>query len=218
VIGVENITYAPYYTILSDGEYGAFSRDVFNLFAKKNNINIKFEPLSVARLFKEFFSGNIEFNYPDSELWQKEDRVGKTIFYSDNVVDYIDGIIIKTENKTKDISFIKTLGTIRGFEIGVFKEKRINVVESSSIQDLIEKLYNDKVDAVYFNVAVALNYVNENKVLKNKLFFKKDFPYSMGYYKLSSNKNKEFIDKFNLFLKKNKKEIKELKNKNKIIF
>ncbi|APJ03345.1 transporter substrate-binding domain-containing protein [Silvanigrella aquatica] len=218
VIGVENITYDPYYTVKENGEYGAFARDIFDLFAKKSNIQFKYEPMPVARLFKEYLGGGLDFKYPDSSLWMSEGRKNKNIIYSDNVVEYIDGAIIKAENKNKDISFIKKLGTIRGFEVGEYKKRQIQIEESSNIPELIDKLDNNKIDAVFFNVAVALNYVNRNKYFKNKFIFKKEYPYLHDYYRLSTMKHKDVIDKFNLFLKKNIKEINEMKKKNKIIF
>lgn len=217
-ISVENLSYSPFYDTDNYGSYTGFSKDLFDLFAKKNNIKLNYQPMPVARLLKEFFNGNIDFKYPDSELWQKENRVNKNIFYSNNVVEFIDGIVMKVEYKNKDISFIKTLGTIRGFESGGYREKGIRINESSNIPELIDKLYQNKVDAVYFNVVVALHYINHNEQFKNKFMFKKEFPHSKEFYKLSTMKHKDVIEKFNLFLKRNEKEIKKLKQKHGIAF
>ncbi len=217
-ISVENISYKPYfYTDLSKN-YKGFSRDLFDLFAKKNNIQIEYSPMPVARILKDFFNGDINFKFPDVASWQKENRVNKKIIYSDNVVEYIDGVIVKVENKNKNLSFLKTLGTIRGFETSVYKMKGIRIDESSNIPELIDKLSNNKVDAVFFNVSVAIHYINNNAKYKNKFLFKRDFPYLREYYKLSTMKHKDFIDKFNVFLRTNRKEINALKLKNGIIY
>ena len=217
-ISVENISYSPYFSTDSYGNYSGFSRDLFDLFAKKNNIHLIYQSMPVARLLKDFFNGNIDLKFPDVEAWQKESRVNKNIIYSNNVVEFIDGIVVKVENKDKDLSFLKVLGTIRGFDPSVYKMKGIRIDESSNIPELIDKLNNDKVDAVFFNVSVAIHYINNNTQYKNKFMFKRDFPYLREYYKLSTLKNKEIITKFNYFLKKHEKDIKELKKKNGIIF
>ncbi len=217
-ISVENISYKPYFYTDSSKNYKGFSRDLFDLFAKKNNIRIEFQTMPVARILKDFFNGDIDIKFPDVAKWQKEKRVNKKIFYSENVVEFIDGVIVKVENKNKDLSFLKTIGTIRGFETSIYKKKGIRIIESSNIPELIDKLNNNMVDGVFFNVSVAIHYINSNKKYKNKLIFKKDFPYYRDYYKLSSMKNKDFINKFNVFLRTNSKEINALKLKNGIVF
>ncbi len=213
IVGVENIDYMPYYTVNSSGEYGGYSRDLLDLFCKKNNIKFKYQPMSVLRLFREFLDGNVDFKFPDDKLWQSQLKADKNIFYSNNAVEYIDGLIIRNEFKDKKIEDLKIIGTIRGFEVGVYKEKNIKILESSSIAELLNKLDKKEIDGVYFNINVALNFINKNNFFKNKFAFKKEFPYTRDYYKLSSIKHKDIILKFNQFLIKSNTEINKLKKK-----
>jgi ABC-type amino acid transport substrate-binding protein len=186
---------------------------------QKTGVKFKFLPMPIFRLYKEFIDGNIDFKFPDSVNWQSEMKKNKNIIYSDDVITYIDGIVMKNENKNMTISEIKTIGTIRGFELKEYKNKNKNIkfLESNNISELIDDLYKEKIDAVYFNVAVALHVVNNNVLFKNKFLFRKDLPYVLDHYKISTIKNKILIDDFNNFLKNNNKEIMELRKKNGII-
>ena len=219
-VGVENLNYAPYFYIDSSGNYKGFSNDIFELFMQNTGIKFKFLPMPIFRLYKEFIDGNIDFKFPDSINWQSEMKKNKNIIYSDDVITYIDGIVMKNENKNKNISEIKTIGTIRGFEVKEYKDKNKNIkfLESNNISELIDSLYKDKIDAVFFNIAVALYIVNNNVQYKNKFMFRKDLPYVLDHYKMSTIKNKKLIEDFNNFLKNNNKEIKDLKKKNGIIY
>ena len=217
-VGVENIDYAPYFSIDANGNYGAFARDFLDLFAKKNNIEFKYIPMPIAMLYEEFINGSIDFKYPDNPNWFLEEKKGKNIIYSDGAVEYVDGVILKSENKNMDIKLLKSIGTINGFDTKIYSDKGLKIIEYRSIQDLIENLNSNNVDCIYFNVAVALKFINKNPEYKGKFIFQKNFPYTMQKYSLSTIKNKEIIELLNKFLKTNSKEINELKKKNKIFF
>ena len=102
---------------------------------------------------------------------------------------------------------------IEGSKLGIN-----NIFDASLVVNLIDSLYKDKTDAVFFNIAVALNVVNNNVKYKNKFMFRKDLPYVLDHYKISTIKNKKLIEDFNIFLKNNNKEIIDLKKKNGIIY
>lgn len=214
-LGVERIDYYPYYTTNISGKYIGFAKDLFDYFSKKNNISFTYEPRPVARLIDEFLKGRLDFKFPDSSIWRKDLKEKYDIIYSDDVVDFVDGIIVKVENKNKEIGFLKDVGTIIGFTV-IDNYKKIHFEESSNIETLIEKLNANRLDGIYINIAVGMNFINNNSKLKNKFIFRKDFPHKKGTYKLSTIKHKELIKTFNKFLKKESKEIKLLKDKYKL--
>ena len=174
--------------------------------------------MPIAMLYEEFINGSIDFKYPDNPNWFLEEKKGKNIIYSDGAVEYVDGVILKSENKNMDIKLLKSIGTINGFDTKIYSDKGLKIIEYRSIQDLIENLNSNNVDCIYFNVAVALKFINKNPEYKGKFIFQKNFPYTMQKYSLSTIKNKEIIELLNKFLKTNSKEINELKKKNKIFF
>lgn len=215
-IGVENIDYYPFYSINAKGEYIGFARDVFDLFAAQNKMSFVYEVRSVKKLDQEFINERrFDFKFPDNKLWKIVNKKGSEVFYSMPVCNFIDGVIVREENKDKNIQFFEKLGigVVRGYTILGFENSRVPISESPDIQTLIEKLKYNLISGAYFNVEVALNKLMDIKTKKNSFVFNQKIPYYKSSFYLSTFNYPEIIIDFNQFMNENRDKISTLKRK-----
>lgn len=216
VVGVENIDYYPFYSGV-DGQYKGFARDVIDAFAKSKGYTIKYQPLPIKRLYKDFFSGNVDFKFPDNSFWSADQRKGKDITYSSPVVGYIDGVMVLPDKKGTFSGGINTLGIISGFTawdyLGDIKAGKIKVEESNNYSSLLKKAMRGRIDAAYSNTAVAEYQLRDVLKKPGGLVFDDSLPHTKSNYFLSTTKHKKVMDEFNAFMKENAGLIQNLKKK-----
>jgi len=216
IVGVENIAYLPYWEGTTK-EYKGASREILDAFAKSKGYTFVYKPLPIKRLYREFFSKIIDFKYPDNPLWRSDLRKDKKIFYSNKVLIYIDGTLVKKENKGKGI---KILGTVSGFTpwtyLSLIKQNKIKMKENHSIESLLRNTKKGFVDGAYFNVEVAKHILSSVYSESKSLVFDESLPFTKDGYRLSSLKHKKIIDEFNNFLKHHQDLIEKIKRKYKI--
>lgn len=219
-IGVENISYYPHYDQVG-GEYVGFSREIFDEFGKHKGYNLQYEIRPIKRLFLEFVDRkSVDFKYPDCSNWQSDRKKGKNVFYSQPVVNYIDGFMVRPEKKGSDINAMNRIGIPLGFtlwnEIKILK-KKVKIYENKSFSGLLQQGIKNRIDAVaQINIAVARHQLD--KVLKKPggLVFDKTLPYKKGSYYLSTIKYPGVIKEFNQFMVRKKNLVKSLKRKYKV--
>ena len=214
-LGVEGIKYYPQYST-KDGTYSGYAADVFKLFAQSSSTNLEIKPMSVKRLFRSFFEGDVDFKYPDSSYWGfSEEREKSGVTYSDPVVKYIDGCMILRENVGKGVGSIKTLGTVRGFTpfdyLDRIKSGEVTLSENSSFAGLLRQVLRKRVDCAYINVAVARYQLKTVVKKPGQLVFDPDLPHTRGAYTLSTIQYPRVIEEFNRFLADKAPQVKALK-------
>ena len=216
VVGVENIEYYPLYA-KRDGKYAGYARAVFDEFAVRAGHTFVYKPLPIKRLFKSFIDGDIDFKFPDSPYWKQDLKKGKSVAYSDSVIEYVDGVLVRPEKVGKGKESLQKLGVLRGFTpwdyLGDIKNKTIALKEVNSLESLIKMTKAGRLDGVYFNVIVA-NYFQEKTMFdKGGVLFDSSLPHTRSHYYLSSIKHPELIKQFSEFLNNNKGLIASLKAK-----
>ena len=77
-IGVEEISYFPYYT-LEDGIYRGYLRDIMDSFAKQHNYIIRYIGKSPAELTDTLIKGTVGFALPDNDYWSTDKKKGYSI-------------------------------------------------------------------------------------------------------------------------------------------
>ena len=213
-IGVEEQEYMPQYK-MQNGEFSGVASDILNAFAKSKGYKVKFIQLPVTRLLSAMTSKEVDFKYPDNPYWAADFRKGKTIYYSDPVVDYIDGVLVTPENLNKGVAHIKSLGSIAGFTpfeyLDKIKSGAIKAYSFPNIEGMLIRGINAQIDGVYVQTSVGKYYLNSIKK-SGKLVFDPSLPHTKSSYKLSSAKHPEIIAEFNEFLK-NKELMKKIKSK-----
>lgn len=219
IIGVENIQYYPQYSN-ENGEYNGYARELLDTFAKDKGYTFTYEPLPVKRLFGLFLKGAYDFKYPDNPHWSAKDKEGKNVVYSSPVVDYIDGVMVKPENKGKGKESIKTLGLVMGFTafeyLGDIEAKKMKTAENKNFTALLKQADLGRIDGAYANVAVAQHQLREVLKKPNALVFDPSLPHSKDSYRLSTIAHPTVIEEFNAWMESNKPNVQAIKDKFKV--
>jgi len=197
-VGVESIRHYPYYGMCGE-EFCGFARDLIDSFAADQGFTIHYVPLPINRLHRAMIDGRIDLKFPASPIWATEEKLGHEIFYTEPVIDFIDGIMSLAS--TPDKAPLR-LGTIRGFTLNkalIAKAGTEQVMEAGTDQDLIQLLIRGRVDGIYSNIAV-LNYVlGQEKLATGTLVFRSDLPYQRSSYYVSS-REKALVDNFDRWM------------------
>ena len=204
LVGVEDSRYLPHYAF-EEGRYSGFGRELLDAFFGARGEAPAYRAMPVARLFRSFLQGELDFKYPDNVLWQAELKTAAEIVYSDPIVGYIDGVNVPPEQLGAGIDAIETLGTLRGFTAVGWSEQlaagRVVLIENDSFRGLVEQGIIGRVDGVYANVDVV-RYLLANDLRKPyALLFDADLPHTRSAYHLSTIAHPEVIEAFNAWMK-----------------
>lgn len=220
-VGVETTDYAPYFYLDQEKKYQGAAREIIDLFAQSQKIELDYHPMPVPRLFNEFVKGQVDLKFPDNPLWSASLQSDIKVYYSVPVLDVKEALIIvePSERKYKKLikdKEIKFVGSILGFSTpGIEKNIENNefeLVKTKKIEQLIHMLMTNRVDAVYFNTDVAIDIANRLYPNKKLLVYSK-YPVLNYAYHLSSIKHQELITEFNQFLVDKKLEVKAIKSR-----
>ncbi len=209
-IGVEDIPYLPYYET-KEKEYRGFVKDLFDLFANDQHIKFEYVPLPVKRLYREFLDEKVDFKFPDNIRWSGDSKKGHKIYYSEGIVEYVDGVLVLPKHLNK-MKKLKKLGTVRGFTPWIYIDEinaqKIENIENSNLISVIKQGVLGRVDGVFVNIAAAKFLMLNEFKNPTALVFEKSLPYTKDKYALSTKKHPELLKKLNKWMDKNK----ELKN------
>ncbi|MBF0264388.1 MAG: transporter substrate-binding domain-containing protein [Gammaproteobacteria bacterium] len=205
-IGVEKLDYLPYYSI-KNKQYIGFARDLFDQFAKDKNHTITYQPLPVSRLIHALINKTIDAKFPDNPNWKKNLKQNHNILYTQPVVSYTDGIMVTANNLQLDSHQFKKIGTIRGFTPWVLLDDvnngKIQLFEQNNIHSLINKTLVGRLDGSFINIATAKYFLKYSQHSSNALVFNPKLKKTTDYYYLSSAKQPQLIEEFNLWLQFN---------------
>ncbi|WP_197465932.1 ABC transporter substrate-binding protein [Chromobacterium sp. F49] len=222
VVGVEEIDYYPLHSY-ANGKFSGYGRDLLDAFAKQSGHSFTYMPLPVSRLFHTFLNDNsIDFKYPDNPHWQADMKKGKSVLYSDPVVNVSEGLLVKPE-KIDQLSedSLQAIVTMRGFTPWPFDQTMRQKINNGSIRVYQEDSFGKVIalgmtghyDAVYAS-PIVINYYLDVVIHKpGALVFDKKLPFESNDFSLSSIRQGEVIKQFNEFLAKNQPLVMELKKK-----
>tara|TARA_R110000751_G_scaffold116604_2_gene216661 strand:- start:476126 stop:476923 length:798 start_codon:yes stop_codon:yes gene_type:complete len=204
VIGVEDISYYPYFDFNSNQT--TFSKAIFDQFAKENGHQISYLPLPIRQFPKWLYEENIDFKFPDNVRWQERNNGRQLrIHFSDEIVAMTAGTLVMPKNKDKDPSFFKTIGTITGFHptlwVKQLEQGKVTIYEDSSAKILVKHLVNGLIDGLDIDLAVA-NVGLQNLHIQQDLVFNENLPKQNYSYQISTVKYPEIIKQFNQWLVK----------------
>lgn len=214
-VGVQNFKeYLPY-SQYEQGEYSGFSRRLLDLFASTRGYTFVYAAYPVKRLYRVFLEEGVDLKYPDNPYWSADLKQGKAITYSQPVVEYIDGVLVKPERKGQGVAAIHILGVIRGFTpftyMKLIQAGTIRTAENRHYEGLLRQVLTGRVDGAYVNIAVSRYYLAKYFHDANVLVFDPDLPHTRSQRHLSSIKYPKIIEEFNEFLKRHKKVVDSLK-------
>jgi len=216
VVGVENIEYFPIYA-RRDGAYAGYARALLDTFAIKESHTFTYKVLPIKRLLKSFLDGNVDLKFPDSPYWKKDLKAGKSVEYSEPVLEYIDGVLVAPSALGRGKGNLKDLGVLRGFTpwdyLDDIAAKSVILKEVNSLNSLVKMAKAGRIDGVYFNVIVAKYFLENTMFDKNGLVFDSELPHTRGHYYMSTIKHPKLIASFNKFMAENKNLVESIKAK-----
>lgn len=220
VVGVENIEYLPYYdgSGIDKADYYGFSEKLLTLFAQQHEFELEFYAFPINRLYKEFIEHrHVDFKYPDNPKWKPSYKASfmdvNDIIYSRPIVETKTGIA--SLNKKITISECVSFATVRGFTPQSFKSlmysKKIELIETANVMELIELLLKERVKCIYIsNDVLDYNIVKYFKLIR-PVYFQNQLSVDLQTFSLSSIEYPEIVKKFDQFLVSHKIQINKLK-------
>ena len=217
IVGVEDALYYPHYSYHKDTGFRGAYREILDLFAREKGITFEYRAYPIPRLFQYLYKKRIDFKYPDNAHWQKEQKRGLKVEYSEPVISYTDGLLVRPERLGYSMQQLNIIGTIRGFTpveyIKLARQGKLKVSEYDSIESLLKKAIDAEVDGAYINIEVARHILRTSLYNENALVFDSDLPHHRGSYRLSTIKHPQLIKSFNRFLNKQKLQVTSIKKK-----
>ena len=215
VMGVEDVSYYPYFDFTSDNT--SFAKTLFDQFAKDNGHQISYLPLPIKQFPKWLYEENIDFKFPDNERWQETSNIHHLkIHFSDEIVAMTAGTLVVAKNKHKEEAFFKNIGTITGFHPTLWMKQieqgKVVIYEDSSSKILVKHLVNGLIDGLDIDLAVANDGLQKLHI-QEKLVISEHLKKQNYSYQMSTVKYPEIIKQFNQWLVKRHKYIDTLKTK-----
>lgn len=217
IVGVETTDYAPYFHIDKEDKYQGAAREIIDLFAQSQKLELDYHPMPVPRLFNEFVKGSIDLKFPDNPLWSASLKSDVLVHYSAPVLAVRETlVIVKPDKQGGKDKEVKLVGNILGFstpgiEVNI-KNKEFALVYTKTVEQLIHMLVSDRVHAIYFNAEVAIEIAK--KLYPNKqLIAHPKYPAFDYAYHLSSIKHKELITQFDKFLINHAEQVAEIRHR-----
>ncbi|WP_239988713.1 substrate-binding periplasmic protein [Paramagnetospirillum kuznetsovii] len=213
VVGVEAIDYSPVYGY-RDGQFIGAGRAVLDAFATAKGHRLSYQAFPIKRLLAELIHGGIDLKFPDSPNWQTAVRGKRAIAYSDPVIAYIDGTIVRADRAHMGVDAVTRIGTVAGFTPFAWQDRiaagKVTLTENPSFEALLRQLQTGRIDGAYANVAVALDVADTVLNMQGGLVFASKLPNIHDSYLLSSAKSPEVIAEFNDWLAKNQKQVADI--------
>ncbi len=212
---VQDYEALPPYSTYVDGTDGGFNRELLDLFATKQGYTFDYVALPVKRLFVEFASGVGDLKYPDNPNWALQIKKDAEIVYSEPVVEYVNGVMVRPADQGAGIDRIRKLGLVAGWTPLGFQEQiesgTIELVENNSYDGLLKQAILGRIDGAYSNVATSRYYLNNTLDEPDGLVFDEGLPHVRNARRLSSIHHPDIIAEFDRFLQESADEIAALK-------
>jgi polar amino acid transport system substrate-binding protein len=215
IIGVEELEYFPDHAWIN-GTFQGVLADILNAFAADSGYKITYHPLPIRRLYLENLSGQIDLKLPDSPEWAADTKAGYPQAYSNPIMDYVDGVVVKTAKVGQSMDSVKIIGTLSGFTLPAEWKAHIvagktTLKENSKSDQLLQQVLVDRIDGAYLSVAAALYTAEYTLGKKDSVAFDPALPYRRGTYHASSLNHPEVIEQLNQWMKNHQERIVAIK-------
>lgn len=205
VVGVQDMPYAPF-SWTKGNEYFGVGRDILDSFASARGHQFSYVALPYLRNLKGFLAGDFDFQFPEDPAWSNEikNKSGKRIYYSDALIDYIDGVSVLSKRGAIGLDELKRMGTIIGFSpVDAYRKRaaqgNLYIYENPVVDGLISQLLLGRTDGIYLSIDVVQNHMRRMN-MPGAATFAKHLPYRKSNYKLATIEHPELMKEFNAFL------------------
>lgn len=215
VVGVEDARFMPHYSLDAQGQYQGFARELLDAFAEESGVRLIYRPLPVDELLPALLDGSVDFKYPDNPSWSISDKSGHGLHYSQAAVAYVDGVMVAPRRVGLGVEELKRLAVVdgwtpKGYEARIDTDQ-VLLVGSSDLPRMIRQAMLKDTDGAYYNIVVAMHYLNNVRTKPGALVFDPKLPHTRGAYHLSSVRHPELIRRFDRFLDERREDIAALK-------
>jgi|GEM_PF-1265418 len=183
--------YAPFTMINSQGKGSGLLITLWKLWAKKQDVNVKFIFSSWDESIQAVKNGIADFHsgMETDEKW----AISSKAFYEIETKVYY-----PINGKTKNIKDFngKTIAVIDSFYAAELKKKypKINIVILKEYEDIFKELHNKKIDA-FMDDELALENLLLKRGIKGEFDKVNDFSFKAKIYAISTQDNSKLIDK-----------------------
>lgn len=209
VIGIENIEYMPHYSSVGEEVYG-YARELFDAYGDDAGIQFRYQPYPVIRLAHNLAGGIVDFKYPANPNWKQHREI--TVYYSDPVAQYRDGLSVRPESLGKPV---KSIAIVRGFTpqayLTAIENDQIRISEHNTLRDVVIHVLRGRSDAAYGDQHVIQYFLKNFLHKPRSLAFDPGAPFTEGNYRLATIRHREIIEDLNHWLRDNRKLVTRLK-------
>jgi hypothetical protein len=220
VVGVEELPFAPHYSLDAQGDYRGFAREVLDAFAADSGVSLSYKALPVEQLLPALQRGEIDFKYPDSPHWAQAEKAGMTLHYSQAVVDYVDGVLVAPQRQGRALDDIQRLSLVQGWTPRGYEQRidsgQIQLGYSDDLRQMIRQALKQDTDGAYFNVVVAAYYLDNIRARPGALVFDPTLPHTRGSFHLSSSRHPALLARFDRYLGERAVQVAELKRQHRV--
>lgn len=220
VVGVEDARFMPHYSLDAQGEYQGFARELLDAFAEESGARLIYRPLPVDELLPALLTGRVDFKYPDNPGWSGSAKADHRLHYSQAAVSYVDGVMVAPRRAGLGVEQLKRLAVVDGWTPKGYEARidagQVLLVGSSDLPRMIRQAMLKDTDGAYYNIVVAMHYLNNVRTAPGALVFEPKLPHTRGTYHLSSVQHPELIQRFDRFLNERRGFIAALKNEHKV--
>ena len=215
-IGVEKINYFPFFQMENKEMKLSFFKEVMDSYGSQKGHTFKYVEYPLSELTKALWEGKIDFRYPDNPAWLTGGVLKDNIFYSVDVVTFIEGLMVTSARSGTSIDTIRSIGTIKGYTpwpyVDRIKRKLIQHREFENAYYLIKNVSDGAIDAAFINVSVAEAILRESD-LEGSLIFARHLPYLELDSTLSTRFHRAIIHDFSDYLLRSRGQLAALKQK-----
>lgn len=211
-IGVEDYSYYPLYDFSRDRQ--SLLKDILNEFAEQHQFQFEYVPLPIKR-FKSWYSkAKIDFRAPDNPYWRHDKNA--SVIFSQPIHWISAGTVVLKSAQLKPMSDFQVVGIFNGFIPSehwrdALRDKKIDLVQASSVKLLTQYLYKGMVDGINNDI----NTIRHEAALLgfdiNQLVVSETVPKVPFAYSLSTINHPDVLDMFNRFLVKESAKIAAIK-------
>lgn len=216
IVGIEELHYLPYYSF-ENNEFSGYGHDLLAAFAADSGHELHFRALPIKRLYVEFFSGKVDFKFPDNRSWLAEERAGLPIQYSAPVINFTDGLLVLPSRVGNGVDTLKDIATVRGFTafdyLAQIRDGRLRLSEMDTLEALTKATLSGRVDGSYFNVVVAARHLAKTERQPGALVYDPNLPHTDSYYFLSTIKHRAILAQFDAFMSSHPELLVQLRQK-----
>ena len=215
-VGIEQHDYYPYYRDAPDSPAEGYCLDLLEAFAKHEGLTLELLPQPLNRLYRNMLEEqSIDLLFPDNPTWARQTKAEHRLYYSDALVQIVDGTLVPANRRGQGLGQVRQLGALRDFSAQAWQplldKGNVRLVETQDIHSLIRMVARGRIDALYANPQVVRYQLNQLGMASDYLQLDQQLPLIYTSFHLSSVRRPDLIERFDAFLLHEQDRVQRLK-------